>query len=57
MSTVLAEKPVVWRCSRTTAKHGIRTNPGWGVHNTSWGGPEPKDLPSVGDTGDDPWKD
>ena len=49
----VAEKPAVWRCSRTTAKRGIETNPGWGEPNTSWEGPKPEDLPAVGGTGDD----
>ena len=56
-STVLAEKPAVWRCSRTTAKRGIGTNPGWGEPNASWEGLEPEDPPPVGGTGDVPRRD
>ena len=56
-AAVLAEKPNVWRCSWTTAKHGIGTNLGWGVPNTAWEGPEPRDPPSVVATGDDLWRD
>ena len=37
-------------CSRTTAKSGIGTNPGWGEPNTFWEGPEPEYPPSVGGT-------
>ena len=54
---MLAEKPAVWRRFWTTAKRGIGTNLDWGESQTSWEGPEPEDLPSVGDTGDDPWRD
>ena len=56
-SAVLTEKHAVLRCSRTTAKRDIWANPGWGEPNTSWEVPEPEDLPAVGGTGDDPWKD